>query len=72
MVKITKEAALAYHESVRPGKIEVKPTKPYRTQTDIPLVLHSHAWRFRKILMMYTSILTKETLWLSFPMALPY
>ena len=28
MVKITKEAALGYHESGRPGKIEVKPTKP--------------------------------------------
>lgn len=76
MVKITKEAALAYHENVRPGKIEVKPTKPYRTQTDLSLAyspgVASHAWRFRKILMMYTSILTKETLWLSFPMALPY
>lgn len=28
MVKVTKEAALAYHENGRPGKIEVKPTKP--------------------------------------------
>ena len=37
MVKITKEAALAYHEGERPGKIEVKPTKPYRTQTDLSL-----------------------------------
>ncbi len=37
MVKITKEAALAYHENIRPGKIEVKPTKPYRTQTDLSL-----------------------------------
>ncbi len=37
MVKITKEAALAYHESGRPGKIEVKPTKPYHTQTDLSL-----------------------------------
>ena len=37
MVKITKESALAYHESGRPGKIEVKPTKPYRTQTDLSL-----------------------------------
>ena len=34
MVKITKEAALEYHFKDRPGKIEVKPTKPYRTQTD--------------------------------------
>ena len=37
MVKITKEAALEYHTSGRPGKIEVKPTKPYRTQTDLSL-----------------------------------
>ena len=35
MVKITKEAALEYHEKGRHGKIEVKPTKPYRTQTDL-------------------------------------
>ena len=37
MAKITKEAALEYHESGRPGKIEVKPTKAYRTQTDLSL-----------------------------------
>ena len=37
MVKITKEAALEYHEKGRHGKIEVKPTKPYRTQTDLSL-----------------------------------
>ena len=37
MVKITKESALEYHESGRPGKIEVKPTKPYHTQTDLSL-----------------------------------
>lgn len=37
MVKITKEAALAYHHDGRPGKIEVKPTKPYQTQTDLSL-----------------------------------
>ena len=37
MVKVTKEAALAYHENGRPGKIEVKPTKPYHTQTDLSL-----------------------------------
>ena len=37
MVKITKEAALEYHEAGRPGKIEVKPTKAYRTQTDLSL-----------------------------------
>ncbi|MGN0087152.1 MAG: NADP-dependent malic enzyme [Alloprevotella sp.] len=37
MVKITKEAALHYHETGKPGKIEVVPTKPYRTQTDLSL-----------------------------------
>ena len=37
MVKISKEAALEYHESGRPGKIEVKPTIAYRTQTDLSL-----------------------------------
>ena len=37
MVKISKESALQYHEAGRPGKIEVKPTKAYRTQTDLSL-----------------------------------
>ena len=37
MVKITKDAALEYHEAGRPGKIEVVPTKAYRTQTDLSL-----------------------------------
>src|SRR5574344_2174974 len=37
MVKISKDAALLYHENGRPGKIEVKPTKAYRTQTDLSL-----------------------------------
>ncbi len=37
MAKITKEMALRYHEEGRPGKIEVVPTKPYRTQTDLSL-----------------------------------
>ena len=36
-MKITKENALEYHQSGRPGKIEVKPTKPYHTQTDLSL-----------------------------------
>ena len=34
MAKITKEDALLYHESGRPGKIEVMLTQTYRTQTD--------------------------------------
>ncbi|MFI3304448.1 MAG: NADP-dependent malic enzyme [Rikenellaceae bacterium] len=37
MVKITKEAALRYHSQGKPGKIEVVPTKPYSTQTDLSL-----------------------------------
>lgn len=37
MAKVTKEAALEYHQQGKPGKIEVKPTKPYRTQTDLSL-----------------------------------
>lgn len=37
MVKITKEAALAYHAQGKPGKIEVVPTKPYSTQSDLSL-----------------------------------
>jgi len=37
MVKVTKEAALEYHSNGRPGKIEVKPTKPYSTQSDLSL-----------------------------------
>ena len=37
MVKITKEAALEYHQNGRPGKIEVIPTKSYSTQTDLSL-----------------------------------
>ncbi len=37
MVKITKEAALLYHSQGKPGKIEVVPTKPYQTQTDLSL-----------------------------------
>ena len=35
MAKITKEAALEYHSNGHPGKIEVRPTKPYHTQTDL-------------------------------------
>ena len=37
MVKITKETALLYHSQGKPGKIEVVPTKPYSTQTDLSL-----------------------------------
>ncbi|HAX96447.1 MAG TPA: NADP-dependent malic enzyme [Prolixibacteraceae bacterium] len=37
MTKITKEAALKYHSEGKPGKIEVKPTKPHSTQADLSL-----------------------------------
>lgn len=37
MAKISKEEALLYHSSGMPGKIEVKPTKPYRTQADLSM-----------------------------------
>lgn len=37
MPKVTKEAALKYHRSGRPGKIEVVPTKPHSTQMDLSL-----------------------------------
>ncbi|MGQ1911415.1 NADP-dependent malic enzyme [Marinifilum sp. RC60d5] len=37
MAKITKKDALKYHSEGRPGKIEVIPTKPYRTQRDLAL-----------------------------------
>jgi len=34
---ITKEQALNYHSSPKPGKIEITPTKPCRTQRDLSL-----------------------------------
>lgn len=37
MAKTTKEDALNYHRMGKPGKIEVIPTKPYSTQTDLSL-----------------------------------
>ncbi len=37
MSKITREEALNYHSCGRPGKIEVIPTKPYNTQSDLSL-----------------------------------
>lgn len=37
MAKVTREAALLYHSQGKPGKIEVVPTKPYHTQSDLSL-----------------------------------
>ena len=37
MAKITKEDALRYHAEGKPGKIEVIPTKPHSSQTDLSL-----------------------------------
>ena len=37
MTAASNEAALAYHAGAKPGKIEVVPTKPHSTQTDLGL-----------------------------------
>ncbi|PJF35943.1 MAG: malate dehydrogenase, partial [Candidatus Thermofonsia Clade 1 bacterium] len=37
MMKITPEDVFEYHMRGRPGKIEVKPTKPLLTQRDLSL-----------------------------------
>ncbi|MDR3261228.1 MAG: NADP-dependent malic enzyme [Tannerella sp.] len=37
MAKVTKEKALLYHSEGKPGKIEVVPTKPHSTQSDLSL-----------------------------------
>ncbi|RMH47090.1 MAG: NADP-dependent malic enzyme, partial [Alphaproteobacteria bacterium] len=36
-MKITPEEALAYHHDPKPGKIEIRPTKPMSTQRDLSL-----------------------------------
>ena len=59
MAKITKEDALNYHAGKRPGKIEVVPTKPYFTQTDLSLalrVLLNPVSRLRRIPTMHINI----------------
>lgn len=66
MVKITKESALDYHMNGRPGKIEVKPTKPYHTQTDLSLAYSPGVAypciEIQKIRTMFTNIRTKVIL----------
>ncbi|MDD2284167.1 MAG: NADP-dependent malic enzyme [Paludibacter sp.] len=37
MAKLSKEDALRYHSQGKPGKIEVVPTKPYSSQSDLSL-----------------------------------
>ena len=37
MAVVTKQQALDYHNRPRPGKIEITPTKPCRTQRDLSL-----------------------------------
>ena len=37
MSKDLKELALEYHAMGKPGKIEIVPTKPHSTQTDLGL-----------------------------------
>src|SRR5579859_5757991 len=36
-IMVTKQQALDYHFGTRPGKIEIRPTKPCRTQRDLSL-----------------------------------
>ena len=36
-MSVSKQQALDYHFGTRPGKIEVNPTKPCRTQRDLSL-----------------------------------
>ena len=69
MTKITKEMALRYHEQGKPGKIEVVPTKPHSTQTDLSLAYSPGAWRnrvlkYKRTRMMLTVIRQKATWWL--------
>ena len=47
MAKVTKEEALRYHSEGKPGKIEVIPTKPYSTLTDLHIrpEWQNHAWK---------------------------
>ena len=76
MVKISKEAALEYHESGRPGKIEVKPTKAYRTQTDLSLAYSPGVaypcLEIQETPTMLTSTLTRAIWWLSSLTVQPY
>ena len=37
MQHITREEALSYHRDGRPGKLEIRPTKPMRDQHDLSL-----------------------------------
>lgn len=68
MVKITKEAALLYHSQGKPGKIEVVPTKPYSTQTDLSLAyspgVAEPCLEIEKILKQPTIIQLKVIWWL--------
>ena len=76
MAKITKEAALLYHSQGKPGKIEVVPTKPYSTQTDLALAyspgVAEPCPKLRRIHKTHTNILRKVTLLLLFPTVQPY
>jgi hypothetical protein len=46
VLNITKSDALAYHSGGRPGKIEITPTKPCRTQRDLSMA-NPQAWHNR-------------------------
>lgn len=66
MAKITKEEALRYHAEGKPGKIEVIPTKPHSTQTDLSLAyspgVASRVWKSRRIRWTRTNI-RRKVIW---------
>ena len=76
MAKITKEAALLYHSQGKPGKIEVVPTKPYSTQTDLSLAyspgVAEPCLEIERIRRMRINIRLKVIWWPLFPTVQPY
>ena len=63
MAKITKEEALRYHAEGKPGKIEVIPTKPHSTQTDLSLAYSpGGVWKSRRIRWTRTNI-RRKVIW---------
>jgi len=76
MAKITKEDALRYHEEGRPGKVEILPTKPHRTQRDLSLA-YSPGVAFpcleiKNIKTIFIDIPLKGIWSLLYPMAQPF
>ena len=76
MAAITKESALQYHQlDGKPGKLEIIPTKPLDTQTDLGLAYTPGvAYPVLEIAndpQMAYEYTNKETWWQSSPMARP-